>query len=135
MIKKCTWIIMMVFFITAPVLASEFAISFDWGDIHLCTSGNPNTVANPKFVLSNVPKGTQFIKFTMTDLDVPSYNHGGGTIKYTGKNVIKPGAFKYKSPCPPDGSHRYRWTAVAKKKKSIFGGTIGKAKATKRYPK
>lgn len=135
MTKKCTLIIlMMVILSTTPVLASEFTISFEWGDIPLCTSGSPNTIANPKFVLTNVPAGTKFIQFTMTDLDVPSYDHGGGTVEYNGKNVIEPGAFKYSSPCPPDGSHRYEWTAKAIKKKSIFGGAIGKAKATKRYP-
>lgn len=114
--------------------APEFTISFEWGDIPLCTSGKPKTVPNPTFILSNVPEGTKFIQFSLTDLDVPSYHHGGGTIEYTGKNTIEPGAFKYKSPCPPSGSHRYQWTATAKKKKGLFGGSIAKAKATKVYP-
>ncbi|MBN2125206.1 MAG: phospholipid-binding protein [Deltaproteobacteria bacterium] len=117
-----------------PAYAGEFSISFDWGDIPLCTSGSPNVVPNPRFVLSNVPEGTKFIEFTMTDLDVPSYNHGGGTIEYKGDDIIEPGAFTYKSPCPPGGSHRYEWTAKAKEKKGFFSGSIGKAKAVKTYP-
>jgi len=45
--------------------------------------------------------------------------------------VIQPGAFKYKSPCPPSGSHTYEWTitAIGDKKKKL-----GKAKATREYP-
>lgn len=110
---------------------SEFGISFQWGNIPLCTSGSPNTVDNPRFVLSNVPEGTVSIEFSMTDLNVPTYDHGGGTVRYNGQNVIEPGAFEYKSPCPPDGTHRYEWTATAK---SNQGDTLGKAKAIKDYP-
>jgi len=70
----------------------------------------------------------------MTDLDVPSYNHGGGTVEYTGNNIIEPGAFTYLSPCPPSGSHSYQWTATARKKTGMLGGSLGKAKATRKYP-
>ena len=134
MLKKCGLLIFVTILLVTPAIASEFTISFGWGNIPLCTSGHPNVVPNPKFVLSNVPQGTKFIQFKMTDLNVPSYNHGGGTVEYTGKNVIEPGAFKYKSPCPPSGSHRYKWTATAKKKTGLFSGSLGKAQATKSYP-
>jgi len=134
MVKKCSLIIVLIILFVTPVIAADFSISFEWGDIPLCTSGQPNTVPNPKFVLSNVPEGTKFIQFTMTDLDAPNYNHGGGTIEYTGNNIIEPGVFKYASPCPPSGSHRYQWNATAKKKKGFFGGSLGKARATKSYP-
>ena len=134
MFRKGFLIFSTIIFFAVPVTAAEFAISFEWGDIPLCTTGNPNTVPNPKFVLSNIPEGTKFIQFKLTDLDVPSYNHGGGTVEYTGNNTIEPGAFKYKSPCPPGGSHRYRWTATAKKKTGFFSGSLGKAEMTKNYP-
>jgi phosphatidylethanolamine-binding protein (PEBP) family uncharacterized protein len=123
-----------IIFFAAPAAAAEFTISFEWGDIPLCTTGNPNTVSNPRFVLSDIPEGTKFIQFKLTDLDVPSYNHGGGTVEYTGNNTIKPGVFKYKSPCPPGGSHRYRWTATAKEKTGFFSGSLGKAQMTPKYP-
>ena len=55
-------------------------------------------------------------------------------MEYKGQSTIDPGAFKYKSPCPPNGKHKYEWTATAKSKKSAFGGTIEKAKASKMYP-
>ena len=114
--------------------ASEFSMSFDWGNIKKCTSGKPNKVSNPIFELKNVPDGTTWIHFKMVDRDVPNYNHGGGWVEYKGQTKIEPGEFKYKSPCPPNGKHKYEWTATAKKKKSGFGGTIAKAKASKMYP-
>src|SRR5690606_6124527 len=75
--------------------AADFAIGFDWGGLKKCTSGNPNTVNNPKFTLNSVPKGTASIRFRMVDLKVPSYPHGGGTVKYSAGSSIQPGAFKY----------------------------------------
>lgn len=134
MVKKCGLLIVIVLLFATPLNAAEFSISFEWGNIPLCTSGQPNTVPNPRFVLTNVPPGTKFIQFTMTDLDAPNYNHGGGTIEYTGNNVIQPGAFTYQSPCPPMGSHSYQWTATAKEKTGLFSGSLGKAQATKSYP-
>lgn len=115
-------------------VADDFTLAFEWGDIPLCTSGNPNTVPNPTFTLTNVPEGTKFLSFTLTDLDVASYNHGGGTIEYTGENVIAPGAFKYKSPCPPGGSHEYEWTVKAKESDGFFSGSIASASASVSYP-
>ena len=134
MVKKCSLLIVVLIFLVSPVMADEFSISFEWGDIPLCTTGNPNRVQNPWFVLSNIPEGTKFITFKLKDLDAPNYDHGGGTIKYSGNNNIEPGAFKYKSPCPPSGSHRYQWSAKAKEKKGMFSRAIGTAKAMKKYP-
>lgn len=136
MAKKYSLIIVLIVLIATPVIADDFSFTFEWGDIPLCTSGNPNTVPNPRFILSNVPEGTKFIEFKTTDLDTnyPNYDHGGGTIEYTGNNIIEPGAFKYQSPCPQSGSHRYQWTATAKKKTGFFSGSLGKAQGTKRYP-
>ena len=111
---------------------AEFSFTFEWGDIKKCTSGNPNKVENPIFNLVNVPEGTKELRFKMKDKDVPQYNHGGGKIKnYGGETVIQPGAFKYKSPCPPSGSHTYEWTitAIGDKKKKL-----GTAKANRKYP-
>lgn len=111
--------------------AADFSIGFDWGNLKKCTSGNPNTVSNPKFKLRGVPGGTASIQFRMVDLAVPSYPHGGGTVKYAGGSTIEPGAFRYRSPCPPAGRHTYEWTATAKDAK---GKKLGEAKARKAYP-
>ena len=121
-------------FITLPAFSQKFQFSFTWAGLMNCTTGNPNRVQNPEFTLKNVPKGTKWIYFKLVDLDVRSYNHGGGWVEYTGQSSVEPGAFKYKSPCPPTGKHKYQWTASAKTKKSSFGGTIESATASKMYP-
>ena len=121
----------------APTIASaaDFTISFEWGDIPLCTSGNPGTVPNPAFKLAGVPNGTKVLRFTLTDLDKPDYDHGGGEVPYSGQSEIAPGTFTYKSPCPPNGAHTYEWEAAAKESDGFFADTLGTAKAQKRYPK
>lgn len=112
--------------------AGEFAIAFNWSGLELCTSGQPNKVKNPSFALSDVPQGTAFIRFKLVDLNVPGYNHGGGRVPYSGQPVIKPGGFTYKSPCPPNGTHTYEWTATALA--TMDGPEIGTASAALDYP-
>ena len=63
----------------APAIA--FEIAFDWSGLKSCNSGNPNTVANPRFAVKDVPAGTKFIRFKLTDRDAPGYNHGGGVVR------------------------------------------------------
>ncbi len=118
--------------LTFALPSHAFTFDFDWGDLKKCTSGRPNTVANPRFALTDVPQGTKFIRFKLVDKDAPGYDHGGGIVAYTGQEAIEPGAFKYKSPCPPDGVHRYEWTATAQNRKS--GGAITKASVVRTYP-
>ncbi|MDQ2090451.1 hypothetical protein [Marimonas arenosa] len=116
----------------ATSAAAEMTLSFKWGNIPLCTSGRPNTVANPEFVLRGVPAGTNRITFKLKDLNVPTYNHGGGTVKVqmSGSGKIPAGVFKYKSPCPPSGVHTYEWTATAK----AGSKTLATARARRNYP-
>ena len=67
----------------------------------------------------------------MKDKNVPSYNHGGGKTEYKGNNTINPGAFKYKSPCPPGRTHTYEWKVIA------YDGDnkkLGSAVAQRKYP-
>lgn len=116
--------------LTAVPAAAEMKISFTWGNIPLCTTGNPNRVANPAFVLKGVPEGTTKVVFKLTDLDVPNYKHGGGTVKMKTSGKVPSGVFKYKSPCPPGETHTYEWTATAKK----GGKTLAVAKARRKYP-
>lgn len=114
----------------ASAAHADMSLSFDWGDIPLCTSGNPNRVDNPEFVISGVPEGTTKIEFRLKDLDVPSYNHGGGTVKVSSSGTVPSGAFRYKSPCPPGGTHTYEWTATAK----AGSKTLARARARRKYP-
>lgn len=112
--------------------AFAFEIAFTWDGLELCTTGYPNTVDNPRFDLKDVPDGTAFLRFKLVDTDVPEFDHGGGLVAYTGQTTIEPGAFTYQSPCPPDGSHRYEWTATALT--SETDGDLATAKAARDYP-
>lgn len=116
-------------FLAVPTYA--FDLAFEWGNIRLCTSGSPNRVDNPTFTVNGVPQGTAQLQFQLVDVDVPQFQHGGGKVAYTGQKTIGPGAFKYLSPCPPNGSHTYRWTAKAL---DAQGKTLDIAKSSKSYP-
>jgi len=97
-------LILLSFVISVPlsVQADNFNIKFDWSDLKLCNSGYPNIVKNPTFHLKNVPESTKWIYFKLVDTNVVNFNHGGGWVEYTGQDIIKPGEFTYKSPCPPN---------------------------------
>ncbi len=108
-----------------PALA--FSVKVDWG------SGAGCSGVAPAFTLSRVPAGTAKLSFQMVDLNLPSYQHGGGEAAFTGKSAFAPGeAFggmfpSYRGPCPPPGeTHRYEWTVRAL---DATGKIIGAAKA------
>ena len=125
-------LIISIFLISTFSAHAEFSFSFEWGDINRCTTGNPNIVSNPIFKLNEVPDGTVELRFRMIDRNVPTYNHGGGKVKnYSGEATISPGAFKYKSPCPPGRIHNYEWTITAIDENNK---KLGTAKATRKYP-
>jgi len=107
-----------------PQSAEAMGVSFSWSKSDACAS------RSPAFRLSGVPRGVKRLSFRMRDLNMPSYNHGGGTVSYKGARVAR-GAFSYRGPCPPPGqTHRYRWTVRAKDAK---GKTVGTASATKSF--
>lgn len=101
--------------------ASAFSASFQW-----CGGGSP------VFSLSGVPNGTTSLQFHMVDLDVPSYNHGGGSVQYIGKLTVPCGALtNYTPPSPPSGSHSYQFTVTA------YGSShnlLGTATFTRKFP-
>lgn len=110
--------------------ANAFDVSFDWGNIPSCTSGNPNTVNSPEFSISGVPEGTAKLRFKLADQDA-GYDHGGGTVAYAGGGSVATGAFRYKSPCPPNGKHTYVWTVNAL---DAGGKSLDIGRARKQYP-
>jgi len=60
--------------------------------------------------------GTTKLKFAMTDLNVPSFPHGGGTIAYSGQTPVARGAFSagFTGPSPPPGQvHTYQFSIKA----------------------
>jgi len=114
----------------ATAANAEFKISFQWGDIPSCTSGRPNVVGSPAFVIKGLPEGTNNVQFKLKDLNVPGFNHGGGKVKISQDGQLPFGVFKYKSPCPPNGVHKYQWTATARKGNK----KLATAAAARNYP-
>jgi hypothetical protein len=86
-----------------------FAVDVTWEGSKSCFDPQ-----SPPFTLSGVPPGTKQLRFTMIDLDAPTFSHGGGTVPYQGQQSVPRGAFSYRGPCPPQGQHRYRWTVEAR---------------------
>lgn len=109
----------------APHMAT-LSVDFSWSGIPACSS------RPPAFAIGNIPAGTKTLAFNLTDLNVPTFHHGGGTVAYTGNGDIPAGAFTYTGPCPPSGSHEYRWDVRAI---NAAGDTIlGEGSATKPFP-
>ena len=84
--------------------AFAFSASFAW------CSGSPS------FALADVPPGTTKLQFAMTDLNVPSFPHGGGTVAYSGQAAVPCGAFSagFTGPSPPPGQvHTYQFSIKA----------------------
>jgi len=84
--------------------AMAFSASFRW------CSGSPS------FALADVPAGTTALQFAMTDLNVPSFHHGGGKVAYSGQAEVPCGAFSsgFIGPSPPAGQvHTYEFTIKA----------------------
>ena len=84
--------------------ALAFSASFAW-----CSS-------SPSFALTDVPQGTAKLQFAMTDLNVPSFHHGGGTVAYSGQPAVSCGAFSsgFTGPSPPPGQvHTYQFSIEA----------------------
>jgi hypothetical protein len=71
---------------------------------------------SPRFSLRDVPAVTAQLQFAMTDLNKPSFHHGGGTVDYRGQAEVPCGAFAkgFVSPSAPPGVvHTYEFTVKA----------------------
>jgi phosphatidylethanolamine-binding protein (PEBP) family uncharacterized protein len=63
-----------------------------------------------------MPPGTARLQFAMTDLNVPCFHHGGGTVAYRGQRAAPSGAFSsgFTGPSPPPGQvHTYQFSIKA----------------------
>jgi phosphatidylethanolamine-binding protein (PEBP) family uncharacterized protein len=89
----------------------KFRIDYSWRRINMCRYG-----ISPRISLINVPQGTVTFFYRVTDLDLTTFNHGYGNIKFKkGSTAIKSGAFKhYYGPCPPPyTTHQYSIKIIA----------------------
>lgn len=108
-----------------PAYADSLTIRFSWVGIPACVA------ISPAFELGGVPAGTKRLSFSMTDLNVPSFHHGGSTISYEG-DAVKRGAIRYTGPCPPRRErHNYRWTVQAL---DSAGKVLGTGNAESMFP-
>lgn len=102
--------------------AFAFSASFAW------------CAGSPRFQLKDVPAGTAKLQFLMTDLNVPSFHHGGGTVAYSGQATVACGAFAagFTGPSPPPGQvHTYQFTIKAL---GTGGAVLATTTARRRFP-
>lgn len=85
--------------------AETLILEYSWTKENLCVHG-----FSPEIRLAGVPQGTRTLRYSVTDLNVPSFYHGSGDLPYSGTPVLPAGAFRdYHGPCPPMGRvHHYR---------------------------
>jgi len=105
---------------------TRLGVDFSWEDTSRCSS------KSPAFTITSVPQQTDQLRFKMKDLNVPSFNHGGGTVEYSGANQVPAGAFSYTGPCPPGGSHNYEFTVEAIDTDTAT--VIARGKAVRAFP-
>jgi len=101
------------------------SVSFDWGPTKKCFDPK-----SPPIALSGVPEGTKKLAIKMTDLNAVDYNHGGGTVAYSGQKSLPYGAFRYQGPCPPS-RHTYQFTVKAL---DASGKVLATSKARRPFP-
>jgi len=102
--------------------AFAFSATFHW------------CAGSPGFELKDMPADTAKLSFAMTDLNVPGFHHGGGTIAYSGQAVVPCGAFAsgFTGPSPPPGQiHTYRFTIKAL---SAAGAVLATTTAQRKFP-
>ena len=58
------------------------------------------------------------------------FSYCGAKVKIGRDGQMPFGAFRYKSPCPPGGTHTYVWTATARAGNKV----LARATATRKYP-
>ncbi len=107
--------------------AAQLGVKFEWPKKSGCG------MVSPEILVTNIPAGTRYLKADMTDLDMPSYPHGGGLVEYSGTGKIAAGALKsFEGPCPPGGAHRYEFIVRALNAEKTVA--LGEGKAMRSYP-
>ena len=106
---------------------AQIELSFEWPQNAACFGHSP------EIRLNNVPEGAAILEFKLRDFNA-SFNHGGGTIAYTGSNTIPEAALKnYAGPCPPAGQvHTYEISVIAYSADKAIA--LGEGASTRRYP-
>ena len=88
---------------------AKMGVDYTFASKHKCQGGS-----SPEIRLTGVPAGVASYEVTLTDLDVPSFNHWRQTLRATGPLIREGAGTGYYGPCPPSGTHRYRIEVLAK---------------------
>ncbi|WP_376710951.1 YbhB/YbcL family Raf kinase inhibitor-like protein [Pseudochrobactrum lubricantis] len=113
--------------VSSNAFAADMGVAFEWGPTKKCFDSK-----SPPIKLSNVPQGTAKLLIKMIDQNASSFDHGGGSVAFKGQAQLPYGAFKYKGPCPPSGTHFYKITVKAV---DASGKTLSSGSATQPFSK
>lgn len=106
--------------------AASLDVSVSW------TAKSGCSKISPPLVIKNLPADAKVIEVRMVDLNMPSFNHGGGDFQFAGSDVVAEGALKYfNGPCPPS-QHSYKFTVKALN--SDKSKIVGIGEVVKKYP-
>lgn len=125
--RKILFISTTLIIASSNAYAADMGVAFEWGPTKRCFD-----TKSPPIKLSNVPKGTAKLLIKMIDRNASSFDHGGGSVAYKGQSQLPYGAFKYKGPCPPSGTHFYKITVKAV---DAAGTTLSTGSATQPFSK
>jgi len=106
-------------------------VDFTWKNTSRCLG------SSPEFTLTEVPENTHTLEFTLRDIYFPFFPHGGGSLEYTGDNIIPKGTVTaakghYIGPCaPPFFPGQYKFTVEALDSNGVL---LGKGNATRPFP-
>lgn len=103
-------------------------VDFEWQPIDF------GSQENPQIQLTEVPEGTRRFFVVLVDLNISTYDHGGGFVDNEGSGTIARGTVKgnYNGPAPwlPDMIHDYEITVKAYDENSKV---IGVGKTVKKF--
>ena len=127
---KKIFLTLLLLITTTELYAQTLNVDFKWMLKHQCSK------SSPELKVENIPKGTVEMRIQMIDLDMRTFNHGGGNLKneagFPVTFTIAEGALQsYTGPCPPNFSsfgHDYEFFVVAVDKQNNEVGKGSKKK-------
>ena len=127
---KKIFLTLLLLITTTELYAQTLNVDFKWMLKHQCSK------SSPELKVENIPKGTVEMRIQMIDLDMRTFNHGGGNLKnetgFPATFTIAEGALQlYTGPCPPNFSsfgHDYEFFVVAVDKQNNEVGKGSKKK-------
>jgi hypothetical protein len=103
--------------IVIPKNAAKMKVTFSWHGIQACTHHSP------PIQVSGIPKGTRTLEVKLTNINVPAWNQGGGSVANDGSGIIPAGALKI--------GYKYEFSVMAL---DDHGVIIGFGKARQAFP-